>query len=1337
LAVAIQNKGWSASEPVTVQVTCTDAYVTVSGGTWSAGSLDRRAAATNLFTATVAADCPKGHPVRFTVTVTQGDWVKSEERVVIVGSQGLCDPSEAYQYVLITSRAIRDATTTPNVRDLIAHRQAKGMTATIVAIEDILGAEYYKGVDDPETLRNFIRDAYNTWKTDFVLLGGDTTIIPMRKLYCSQVKDGNVFGWEHLPSDLYFQCLDGNYNLSNDSAWGEPTDGGGGQDIDLMAEVYLGRASVENATEMANFVYKTLLYETQSAGESYLRNHLLAGQFLGSGFGETNTIFVYGASYMTVAGHSTNAGGYATLSFDSCPLFNATTMYQYDDDLAGRPRWSGGDMIAKMNSGQFSIINHMGHGQYDTALKIGKGSVGGLSNPKPFFVFAEDCYSGGFDQDCIAERLISDNRSGAYAVVMNSRYGFGSYNTNWVNFDGPTLRIHRYFWNSYFGKNKVCLGAMIADGHEDSIWLLNREMARWCIYDTVFFGDPATPMRGRAEEATIAYDSATTDDTEGNGDGVINPGELVKLWVTLSNVGIKRTTGVEATLTCTDSYVTVTDNYAVYGEMPGMESKKQASYVIAISPSCPTPYEVTFNLNISDTTGGVWAASFKKTVYTSRRISGIVTEALGGTPLAGATVEYTGPRSGMVQTDAGGRYSILMTDGKATLVAKYQQPYFDSDPVTVTVPPDASGVNFAMGYADIDVAPTSIVVTASMGETPTLNLTIRNVGARNLTWSILDEGGAVISTNAPRQTAGNVTRELTNDARAAIAFDGNVLWENHPPYLYKLDPMTGALLGKLNVCAATPSARQLTWDGDNLWIKGPRNYSPKCYDVYAVNPETGNPVKTLRIYPSAEVGGVAAGEGFLWMMENTTPRKMLKVDSATGLVKGSWTIPAAVDANPKGIAYCNGAIWVVANGKVFKLNPADGSVISSFQGPANYIEYLAKNGPNQMWMVSFNNKKTLLVDLGETLWLKEDLTSGTVAGGGSQTITLTLDTVAAKVGTYEAEIHVRSNDPSKKELLVPVKFTVTASGTTNQPPTASAQSVSTAEDTPLVITLTGSDPEGSALTCTVVSSPAHGTLTGTGASRTYTPVANYNGSDSFTFKVNDGALDSAPATVSIAVTTGAVAPDAPTGLTATTVATNQINLAWADNATNEVGYVVNRSLDSTNWTFVTLTAVNATNYSNTGLTTNTLYYYRVAASNAGGLSAYCFASARTWSVYEAWRQRQFGGTSLTNSAISGATADPDRDGLNNEQEFWAGTSPTNAASCLALYSLTNNPAAPSEYLVRWQSVSDRWYTVQAATNLLTGFNLNLRTNIPGTPPVNVHTDSVSGVGSRFYRVKVE
>jgi hypothetical protein len=48
--------------------------------------------------------------------------------------------------------------------------------------------------------------------------------------------------------------------------------------------------------------------------------------------------------------------------------------------------------------------------------------------------------------------------------------------------------------------------------------------------------------------------------------------------------------------------------------------------------------------------------------------------------------------------------------------------------------------------------------------------------------------------------------------------------------------------------------------------------------------------------------------------------------------------------------------------------------------------------------------------------------------------------------------------------------------------------------------------------------PAHGTVSGTGANVTYTPAQDYNGSDSFTFKVNDGTVDSNFAPVSITVT---------------------------------------------------------------------------------------------------------------------------------------------------------------------------------------------------------------------------
>ncbi|HSJ59245.1 MAG TPA: Ig-like domain-containing protein, partial [Anaerolineae bacterium] len=97
-------------------------------------------------------------------------------------------------------------------------------------------------------------------------------------------------------------------------------------------------------------------------------------------------------------------------------------------------------------------------------------------------------------------------------------------------------------------------------------------------------------------------------------------------------------------------------------------------------------------------------------------------------------------------------------------------------------------------------------------------------------------------------------------------------------------------------------------------------------------------------------------------------------------------------------------------------------------------------------------------------------------------------------------------------------YTYTVIGLPNQAPVADPQSVSTAEDIPLDIRLTGSDPDGDPLTYQVVLTPTHGTLAGTPPDLTYTPNANYHGADSLTFVVHDGQAGSAPAVVSIDVT---------------------------------------------------------------------------------------------------------------------------------------------------------------------------------------------------------------------------
>jgi Bacterial Ig domain/Divergent InlB B-repeat domain len=107
----------------------------------------------------------------------------------------------------------------------------------------------------------------------------------------------------------------------------------------------------------------------------------------------------------------------------------------------------------------------------------------------------------------------------------------------------------------------------------------------------------------------------------------------------------------------------------------------------------------------------------------------------------------------------------------------------------------------------------------------------------------------------------------------------------------------------------------------------------------------------------------------------------------------------------------------------------------------------------------------------------------------------------------------------------------------NRAPTAVSDSYTINEDTTLTISAPGvlandSDPDGDALSAILVSGTSHGTLTlNADGSFVYTPASNYSGPDSFSYKVNDGSLDSSAVTVSLTITSAplAVAVVAPNG----------------------------------------------------------------------------------------------------------------------------------------------------------------------------------------------------------------
>jgi DNA/RNA endonuclease G (NUC1) len=129
------------------------------------------------------------------------------------------------------------------------------------------------------------------------------------------------------------------------------------------------------------------------------------------------------------------------------------------------------------------------------------------------------------------------------------------------------------------------------------------------------------------------------------------------------------------------------------------------------------------------------------------------------------------------------------------------------------------------------------------------------------------------------------------------------------------------------------------------------------------------------------------------------------------------------------------------------------------------------------------------------------------------------------------------------------------------PPGTEDQFATTAEDTPANIGLNVAIPSGSTISYVVDTAPAHGVLSGSGPSFTYTPAPNYHGPDSFTFHATDGSHTSNNSTVSITVTE---VNDPPTTNddTATTDEDSFVNISATDLTTNDSAGPADESLQN-------------------------------------------------------------------------------------------------------------------------------------------------------------------------------
>ena len=374
-------------------------------------------------------------------------------------------PLGSCEYLIITKEAYRAV-----FEPLLDWKRQKGLTGTIASVEEI--EEHTEGEGLKEKIRNFIRTCYEELGTEYVLLGGDTEIIPTRGVY----GEVGLYTDFNIPCDLYYGCLDGSWDSNGDGIYGEAGDGEDGGEVDLIAEVYVGRAPVSNPYEADNFVRKTLRYEMER--HPNLPRAVWVGQNL-----DART---WGSDYKE----------------ELVPLlpesFEVTRLYQKQGTF------SVSAVIEALNVSPH-IVNHLGHSTERETLGLSRTDVDELENDHPFFVYTQGCDSGAFDfDDSIAEHFVKAEH-GAFAMIANSRYGWYSPETTL----GTSQKFDRAFLVAVFEKGMTNLGKALQESKEANIGdVLFTGAARWCYFDLNLFGDPETPLFTATSKGLLRFDEA-------------------------------------------------------------------------------------------------------------------------------------------------------------------------------------------------------------------------------------------------------------------------------------------------------------------------------------------------------------------------------------------------------------------------------------------------------------------------------------------------------------------------------------------------------------------------------------------------------------------------------------------------------------------------------------------------------------------------------------------------------------------------------------------------------------------------------------------------------------
>ncbi len=487
------------------------------------------------------------------------------------------------------------------------------------------------------SIRNYIVNAYNNWqiRPEFILFVGAPNYIP----------------WSFSSSPY------GDNNYTN-------------MDADIYNEILSGRLNVHSITEAQTVVAKMLRYERYPdisdtlwlrKGCTIVRDiqdddsityrldaQYVAGHMVNNGYVKVDTFFAS-------RGDNANSIIYATNEGRAFVVYRGTATNNWYNPFAVNPNnLSNGNKLPIVIS---ATCGTLGTGSTATVAEqwFLTGTPTNLRGAAGYFATTTSITNGAhlrsavtrgfFDGVFQYERLTFGEACEDGRLRVYNTYGATNEYRGFTTIGDPAMQI----WTTTPKPITVVHDSFLLASIEETLQVTVQyqgtpvESALVCImYDTLIyqtgwtdnsgiktftFNVPDTgimhiTVTGRniyPYEGTIAiiagtelivYQNCLINDSLGNNNGIIDPGEVILLWTSLKNIGLYTVENVKALLRTTDTTVIISDSLSLYGDIiPGATTNGLTPFVFAVSPKT---YEhlIPFELVITDSNNHTWLANF-------------------------------------------------------------------------------------------------------------------------------------------------------------------------------------------------------------------------------------------------------------------------------------------------------------------------------------------------------------------------------------------------------------------------------------------------------------------------------------------------------------------------------------------------------------------------------------------------------------------------------------------------------------------------------------------------------------------------------------------------------